>query len=246
MAWRRGGLARLMVEGVSDEVGSLGEESNAEEGKRVPREREWNQYVEAQVCASPVPHACFGVGPGRPNTRVSTRRGWIKAAVSCLPSLPPSSSPYGSNPRGRTRVCARVYTRNSMVSNVIGISFLACLRGTSSLLKYREKLLSPAFSRFREGNELGNCRGSYCSLFVNFIHDFVTILHFLFYLFFVVSSLLVDVSFGECVRVEDDAILMIYIWEWECLAKKLIYGINVVLWVEYFQVIQIIFLKKKN
>lgn len=60
---------------------------------------------------------------------------------------------------------------------------------------------------------MGNCRGSYCSLFVNFIHDFVTILHFLFYLFFVVSSLLVDVSFGECVRVEDDAILMIYIYE---------------------------------
>lgn len=109
MAWRRGGLARLMVEGVSDEVGSLGEESNAEEGKRVPREREWNQYVEAQVCASPVPHACFGVGPGRPNTRVSTRRGWIKAAVSCLPSLLPP------RPTGPTleaaHACAPAYIR---------------------------------------------------------------------------------------------------------------------------------------
>lgn len=111
MAWRRGGLARLMVEGVSGEVGSLGEESNAEEGKRVPREREWNQYVEAQVCASPVPHACFGVGPGRPNTRVSTRRGWIKAAVSCLLSLPPSLllALRVQPSRPHTRVRPRIY-----------------------------------------------------------------------------------------------------------------------------------------
>lgn len=143
-----GRLARLMVEGVSDEVGSLGEESNAKEGgmegKRVPREREWNQYVEAHTSVCLRSHMRVSVWPGEAKHASFHARGWIKAAASCLLSPLPSS--YGSNPRGRTRVCARIRTRNSMVSNVIGISFLACLRGTSSLLKYREKLLSPAFS----------------------------------------------------------------------------------------------------
>lgn len=120
-----------MVE-VSDEVGSLGEESNeeeggegGEEGKRVPRTRMESIRGGTSVCLTGP--TCVFRCPGRPNTRVSTRRGWIKAAASYLPS----SSPYGSNPRGRTRVCARVlpayiyiYARNSMVSNVIGISFL--------------------------------------------------------------------------------------------------------------------------
>lgn len=67
----------MMVE-VSDEVGSLGEESNARRrvGRVERREKEcleWNQYVEAQVCASLVPHACFGARGGQ--TREFPREG---------------------------------------------------------------------------------------------------------------------------------------------------------------------------
>lgn len=122
--------------------------------------------------------------PGRPNTRVSTRRGWIKAAASYLPS----SSPYGSNPRGRTRVCARVlpayiYMRGIRWYRML-LEFLSCLppRNKQFAQISREIIVAGLFPiPRREG--IRNCRGSYCSLFVNFIRLFS--LHFTLFSFLI-------------------------------------------------------------
>lgn len=222
-----------MVE-VSDEVGSLGEESNeeeggegGEEGKRVPRTRMESIRGGTSVCLTGP--TCVFRCPGRPNTRVSTRRGWIKAAASYLPS----SLPYGSNPRGRTRVCARVlpvyiYMRGIRWYRML-LEFLSCLppRNKQFAQISREIIVAGLFPiPRREG--IRNCRGSYCSLFVNFIRLFS--LRFYTFFFF---------NFSRCFLDFSDLIFMyIYMWEWECLVEKLIYEINIVLYseFEYFQV----------
>lgn len=120
----------------------------------MPREREWNQYVEAHTSVCLRSHMRVSAWPGEAKHASFHAKGVDKGGRLLSPLfslLLLLLEPYGFNPP--TRVCARVCTRDSMVSNVIGISFLARLRGTSSLLKYREKLLSPAFSRSREGKE---------------------------------------------------------------------------------------------
>lgn len=81
--------------------------------KRVPRTR--MESIRGGKCMPLVPHACFSAWGGQ--TR-EFPRGWIKAAA---PPPPPLVQPSG--PSVCTPLPMYPYTRNSIVSNVIGISF---------------------------------------------------------------------------------------------------------------------------
>lgn len=192
-----GRLARLMVEGVSDEVGSLGEESNAKEGgmegKRVPREREWNQYVEAHTSVCLRSHMRVSVWPGEAKHASFHARGVDKGGRLLSPL--PSSLPLRVQPsRPHTRV--RPYSYAEFDGIECYWNFFSCLPPRNKQFAQISREIIVA-GLLREGNELGNCRGSYCSLFVNFIHDFYTFSYF---------SL---VSFVECV--EDDILIFLCI-----------------------------------
>lgn len=99
---RRGCLSRRREQRGGGKGGGGGREKECLEN-----ENGINTWRHTQVCASG-PTCVFRRGPGRPNTRVSTRRGWIKAAASCLLSSPSSSSPTGPTLQ---HACAPAYVR---------------------------------------------------------------------------------------------------------------------------------------
>lgn len=153
------------------------------EGKRVPREREWNQYVEAHTSVCLRSHMRVSVWPGEAKHASFHARGVDKGGRLLSPL--PSSLPLRVQPsRPHTRV--RPYSYAEFDGIECYWNFFSCLPPRNKQFAQISREIIVA-GLLREGNELGNCRGSYCSLFVNFIHDFYTFSYF---------SL---VSFVECV-----------------------------------------------
>lgn len=126
------------------------------------------------MCASG-PTCVFRRGPGRPNTRVSTRRGWIKAAASCLLSSPSSSSSRVQLSRPHTRVRPRMYAGFDGIECYWNFFSCSPPRNKQFAQISREIIVAGLFPipRRKGRKELGNCRGSYCSLFVNFYSRFL-------------------------------------------------------------------------